>query len=93
MMKMPPRTPEYVTSPVNVTEFSSDQFNIFIPPTTPRGEQGSGNFPAGSHGWWVFLEPLPPGEHTISHNTRVDPVTPDVTVLGAENITYSLNVT
>jgi hypothetical protein len=50
MMKMPPRTPEYVTSPVNVTEFSSDQFNIFIPPTTPMGEQGSDNFPAGSHG-------------------------------------------
>jgi hypothetical protein len=93
MMKMPPGTPEYVTPPVNVTEFSSDQFNIFIPPTTPKGEQGSGNFPAGSHGWWVFLEPLLPGEHTISYNTRVDPVTPDVTVLGAENITYSLNVT
>lgn len=93
MMKMPPGTPEYVTPPVNVTEFSSDQFNIFIPPTTPKGEQGSGNFPAGSQGWWVFLEPLPPGEHIISYNTRVDPVTPDVTVLGAENITYSLNVT
>jgi hypothetical protein len=50
MMKMPPGTPEYVTPPVNVTEFSSDQFNIFIPPTTPMGEQGSDNFPAGSHG-------------------------------------------
>jgi hypothetical protein len=93
MMKMPPGTPEYLAPPVNVTEFSSEQFNIFIPPTTPKGEQGSGNFPAGSHGWWVFLDPLPPGEHTISYNTRVDPVTADVTVLGAENITYSLQVT
>jgi hypothetical protein len=93
IVKVPPGTPEYVTPPVNATEFSSDQFNIFIPPTTPKGEQGSGNFPAGSHGWWVFLKPLPPGEHTISYNTRVDPVTPDFTVLGAENITYSLNVT
>jgi hypothetical protein len=93
MMKMPPGTPEHITPPVNVTEFSSEQFNIFIPPTTPKGEQGSGNFPAGSHGWWVFLDPLPPGEHTISYNTRVDPVTADVTVLGAENITYSIKVT
>jgi hypothetical protein len=93
MMKMPPGTPEYIAPPVNVTEFSSEQFNIFIPPTTSKGEQGSGNFPAGSHGWWVFLDPLPPGEHTISYNTRVDPVTADVTVLGAENITYSLQVT
>lgn len=92
LMKMPPGTPEYVTPPINVTEFSSEQFNIFIPPTTPKGEQGSGNFPAGSQGWWVFLKPLSPGEHTISYNTRVDPVTADVTVLGAENITYSLNV-
>jgi hypothetical protein len=92
IVKVPPGTPEYLTLPVNATEFSSDQFNIFIPPTTPKGEQGSGNFPAGSHGWWVFLKPLPPGEHTISYNTRVDPVNPDVTVLGAENITYSLDV-
>jgi hypothetical protein len=92
LMRMPSGTPQYVTPPVNVTEFSSEQFNIFIPPTTPKGEQGSGNFPAGSQGWWVFLEPLEPGQHTISYNTRVDPVTADVTVLGAENITYSLDV-
>jgi hypothetical protein len=92
VMMRPPGTPRYVTQPVNVTEFSSDQFNLFIPPTTPKGEQGSGNFPAGSQGWWVFLEPLEPGPHTVSYNTRVDPVTADVTVLGAENITYSLDV-
>jgi hypothetical protein len=92
VMMRPPGVPQYVTQPVNVTEFSSDQFNLFIPPTTPKGEQGSGNFPAGSQGWWVFLEPLEPGPHTVSYNTRVDPVTADVTVLGAENITYSLEV-
>ena len=92
VMMKPPGTPQYVTQPVNVTEFSSDQFNLYIPPTTPKGEQGSGDFPAGSQGWWVFLEPLEPGQHTISYNTRVDPVTADVTVLGAENITYSLDV-
>jgi hypothetical protein len=92
VMMRPPGIPQYVTQPVNVTEFSSDQFNVFIPPTTPKGEQGSGNFPAGSQGWWLFLNPLEPGQHTISYNTRVDPVTADVTVLGADNITYSLNV-
>lgn len=93
MMTMPPGTPKYISPPVNVTEFSPDEFNIFIPPKTPKGEQGSGNFPAGSHGWWVFLNPLPPGEHTVYYNTRVDPVTADVTVLGADNITYSFHVT
>lgn len=93
LMNIPPGTPKYISEPANVTEFSSNQFNIFIPPSTPKGEQGSGNFPAGSHGWWVFLKPLPPGEHTISYNTRVDPVTADVAVLGADNITYSFVVT
>ncbi|MGH9974577.1 MAG: hypothetical protein ACRD8Z_01900, partial [Nitrososphaeraceae archaeon] len=57
-------------SPDNFTEFSSDQFNVFIPPTTPKGEHGSENFPAGSHGWWVLLEPLSPVELGVTSTVR-----------------------
>ena len=54
LMNIPPGTPKYISEPANVTEFSSNQFNIFIPTSSSKGEQGSGNFPAGNHGWWVF---------------------------------------
>jgi hypothetical protein len=47
-------------------------------------------------GWWVFLKPLPPGEHTISYNVRVTP-TGALTSPGTNphfaDITYKLQVT
>jgi hypothetical protein len=50
---------------------------------------------AGSHRWWVFLEPLPPGKHTVSYNVRVFPTgaltSPGVNPTPAD-ITYLLNV-
>ena len=62
-----------VNSPLtNITEFNSKGFNLTIPhdsnlPFKP------GTWRSGSQGWWVFLKPLPPGEHTIYYNVRVTP--------------------
>ena len=54
-----------------------------------------GTWRAGSQGWWVFLKPLPPGEHTIFYNVRVTP-TGALTSPGTNphfaDITYKLQV-
>ena len=55
--------------------------------------QRTGTFPAAAHGWFVFLKPLPPGDHTIYYKNSVEPTT----LSGAENrntaeITYLLSV-
>ena len=94
LMNIPPGTPKYISEPANVTEFSSNQFDIFIPTELSQGRTRIGQTsPQEVMDGGFFLKPLPPGEHTISYNTRVDPVTADVAVLGADNITYSFVVT
>jgi hypothetical protein len=49
-----------------------------------------------SQGWWVFLKPLPPVDHTIFYNIRVTP-TGALTSPGTNphfaDITYKLQVT
>jgi hypothetical protein len=59
---------------INVTELYTKGFNLT---DTPNNHQIAGYKPgtwrAGSQGWWVFLKPLPPGEHTISYSIRVTP--------------------
>jgi hypothetical protein len=62
-----------INSLTNVTEFYSKGFNVTLPDDTHQAAQTKGTWRAGSHGWWVFLKPLPPGEHTISYNVRVTP--------------------
>jgi hypothetical protein len=57
----------------NVTEYSTKGFNITIPEDSQCANCLPGTWRAGSHGWWVFLKPLTPGEHTISYNVRVTP--------------------
>ena len=78
----------------NITEFYSKGFNLTIPsdsnlPINP------GTWRSGSQGWWVFLKPLPPGEHTIYYNVRVTP-TGALTSPGTNphfaDITYKLQV-
>ena len=79
----------------NVTEFYSKGFNITIPPDTHFTGGKPGTWRAGSQGWWVFLKPLPPGEHTIYYNVRVTPTGP-LTSPGTNphfaDITYKLQV-
>lgn len=80
----------------NVTEFYSKGFNITIPEDSQCANCVPGTWRAGGHGWWVFLKPLPPGEHTITYNVRVTPtgaLTSPGTSPHFSDITYLLNVT
>ena len=85
-----------INSPMtNVTEFYSKGFNLTIPPDTHQANTMPGTWRAGSQGWWVFLKPLPPGEHTIFYNIRITP-TGALTSPGTNphfaDITYKLHV-
>jgi hypothetical protein len=84
-----------VSSIANVTNFSSKGFTITFPPDTHEAGVKPGTFRSGSQGWWVFLRPLPPGEHIIHYNIRVTPTGP-ITSPGTNphfaDITYKLQV-
>jgi hypothetical protein len=63
-----------INSPLtNITELYSKGFNIAIPADTHAAGNVAGTWRAGSQGWWVFLKPLSPGDHTIFYNIRVTP--------------------
>ncbi len=84
-----------INSLANVTEISTAEFNLTIPSDTHKPEQTPGTWRAGSHGWWVALKPLPPGEHTVSYNVWVTPtgaLTSPGTNPHRADITYVLNV-
>ncbi len=85
-----------ITTLQNVSEIYTKGFNITIPTDSNIPDLVPGEWRAGSHGWWVFLEPLPPGEHTVSYNVRVFPTgaltSPGVNPTTSD-ITYLLNVT
>lgn len=77
----------------NVTEIYTKEFNATIPSDSHLVFEKSGTFPAAAHGWFVFLRPLPAGNHTIYYQNNVEPTT----LSGAGNvnnaqITYSINV-
>jgi hypothetical protein len=85
---------DYTTnSLVNVTEIYTKEFNVTIPSNTHIPSDKYGTFHGAAHGWFVFLKPLPPGEHTIYYQNTVQPTT----ISGAANvntaqITYSFHV-
>jgi hypothetical protein len=82
-------------SVANVTEIYTKGFNLTIPPNTHEAGYKAGTWRAGSQGWWVFLKPLSPGEHTINYNIRVTPtglLTSPGTNPHFADITYSLHV-
>jgi hypothetical protein len=79
----------------NVTELYTKGFNVTIPPNTHEANNKAGTWRAGSQGWWVFLKPLSPGDHTIFYNIRVTPtglLTSPGTNPHFADITYSLHV-
>jgi hypothetical protein len=77
----------------NVTEIYTKEFNIYIPNNTHLSSVKYGTFPAAAHGWFVFLKPLPPGEHTIYIQNKVDPTTlSGAADVNAAQITYHLKV-
>jgi len=85
-----------IFSLANVTDISTKNFNLTIPSNTHEQGAVPGTWQAGSQGWYVFLKPLPPGQHTIFYNARVTPTGP-LTSPGTNphfaDITYKLNVT
>jgi hypothetical protein len=85
---------DYTTNIMNnVTEVYTKQFNITLPNETHFPVERFGTFPAAAHGWFVFLKPLQPGNHTIYYQNSVQPTT----LSGAGNVntaqlTYSFKV-
>jgi hypothetical protein len=83
-----------INSLSNVTQSTSKVFTPTIPPDTHKPNQVAGTWHV-SDGWWVFLKPLSPGQHTIFYNIRVTP-TGALTSPGTNphfaDITYKLEV-
>jgi hypothetical protein len=59
----------------NVTEVYTKQFNATIPNDSHVLNEEFGTFPAAAHGWFVFLKPLQPGNHTVYYQNSVEPTT------------------
>lgn len=78
-----------INSMDNVTELYSNSFNITIPEDTHFPDQAIGTFRSGAHGWFVFLKPLPPGDHTIYYNVGVTGTGPND---HSAEITYDIKV-
>lgn len=83
-----------VTALNNVTDISTKGFNITYA-DTHKPNYPEGTWRAGSQGYWIFLKPLPPGEHTVFYNIRITP-TGALTSPGTNphfaDITYNLQV-
>jgi hypothetical protein len=79
----------------NVSEIYSKGFNLTVPSDTTIPNLVPGEWRAGSHGWWVFLEPLPPGNHTVEYYVRALPTGAPTSFLTptSSDITYFMNVT
>jgi hypothetical protein len=78
-----------INSMENVTELYSKGFNITIPENTHFPDQNTGTWRSGSHGWFAFLKPLPPGDHTLYYNVGVTGTGPND---HSAEITYDLKV-
>lgn len=80
-----------ITSMENVVEVYSKGFNATIPENTWRDSQNTGQlFRNGAHGWFVFMQPLQPGNHTLYYSTSVDPTKKPPTA--SVEITYDVKV-
>jgi hypothetical protein len=56
-------------------------FSFTYPPGTHLFTSKYGTFFAAVHGWFIFLKPLPPGNHIVNYSISV--VTPGTTVGGS----------
>ena len=80
------------TNLINATELSTKGFNITTPENSNLAVDYPGTHLGAAHGWYIFLKPLPVGEHTVRYVNDVRETT-----LGAGNtnnadITYSFKV-
>ena len=77
---------------INATELYSKGFNITLPEDSNLAVDYPGTHLGATHGWYIFLKPLPVGEHSVRYVNDVRETT-----LGAGNtnnadITYSFTV-
>ncbi|MBV9175960.1 MAG: hypothetical protein JO327_11385 [Nitrososphaeraceae archaeon] len=71
---------------INPVRLQSPLFTVTLPPNNALGLQPQ-TTPAISDGYWVFLQPLPPGSHTIhSSGSLVDFTTTGTTNFASEAI-------
>jgi len=75
----------------NITDIRTKEFNITIPTNSHYQSDNYGTFGAAVEGWYVFLKPLPPGEHTIFLKNFVQGEGPSGFANAAE-LTYLLRV-
>jgi hypothetical protein len=59
----------------NITEVNTEQFNATVPNDSHVLNEKYGMFPAAAHGWFAFLKPLQPGNHTVYYQNSVEPTT------------------
>ena len=85
-----------INSLINATQSTSKVFPLTLPPDSVEiANNVPGTWQAASDGWWVFLKPLPPGQHSISYSarvTRTGPTTSPGTSPHFADITYKLQV-
>jgi hypothetical protein len=77
----------------NVTEVYTKQFNATIPINSEMktDEESYGKtFPGAAHGWFVFLKPLQPGNHTVYYqNSVTDPTATDSTAANVNTAQFT----
>jgi len=66
----------------NVTEVYTKGFNATVPINSHFIVERYGTFPGAAHGWFVFLKPLQPGNHTVYYQNSVEATT----LSGAGNV-------
>jgi hypothetical protein len=67
---------DYKTNTMNnITEVNTEQFNATVPNDSHVLNEKYGMFPAAAHGWFAFLKPLQPGNHTVYYQNSVEPTT------------------
>jgi hypothetical protein len=77
---------------INATELYTKAFNITSPANSQLQVDYPGTYPGAVHGWFIFLKPLPVGEHTVRYVNDVRPTTLGSGNTNNADITYSLNV-
>ena len=78
-----------INSLQNVTEIYSKGFNITLPEDSNYPDLKPGTWDAAAHGWFIFLKPLPAGDHTLYYNVGVTGTGPND---HSAEITYDLKV-
>ena len=80
------------TNLINATELSTKGFNITTPEDSNLDVDYPGTHLGAVHGWFIFIKPLPVGEHTVRYVNDVRSTTLGPENTNNANITYTFNV-